>query len=109
MERFVKGDVVVLSYPTFDQTSSKKRPACVITVTPRGIIACPITSKKQDGYGPLKIQDTDFSTKSLKQESYVLCSWLASFQFTSVLYKVGSLNRQKTAEIITNVLDILKK
>jgi len=46
MEKFIKGDVVVIPFPFSDLTQSKRRPALVIAVLHGDdIILCQITSK----------------------------------------------------------------
>ena len=46
MERFVKGDVVVVPFPFSDLTAAKRRPALVITAFPGDdVILCQITSR----------------------------------------------------------------
>lgn len=46
MERFVKGDIVVLYFPFPDLSDSKKRPALVLAdLIGDDIILCQITSK----------------------------------------------------------------
>ncbi len=46
MERFVKGDIVVLPFPYSDLSSSKKRPAMVLAdLKGDDIILCQITSQ----------------------------------------------------------------
>ena len=53
MERFVKGDIVVLNFPFTDLTGYKKRPALVVsTLSGNDFILCQITSKqsKNDEY-----------------------------------------------------------
>lgn len=47
MARFVSGDVVVVPFPFTDFSSTKVRPAVVLTSLTRGdVILCQITSKK---------------------------------------------------------------
>lgn len=46
MERFIKGDVVVISFPFSNLTRNKRRPAFVIKDLPdNDILLCQITSK----------------------------------------------------------------
>ena len=62
MERFVKGDVVVIPSPFSDLTGSKKRPALVISNL-RGddFILCQITSRNiRDEYS-IEIRNEDCS------------------------------------------------
>jgi mRNA interferase MazF len=46
MEKFIKGDIVVLPFPFSDLSTSKKRPALVLANLPGDdIILCQITSQ----------------------------------------------------------------
>ena len=46
MEKFIKGDVVILSFPFSDLSSSKKRPALILAdITVDDYIMIQITSK----------------------------------------------------------------
>jgi len=49
MERFVKGDIVVLPFPFSDLTISKNRP-CLVVAALKGddLILCQITSQSRD-------------------------------------------------------------
>jgi len=47
MERFIKGDVVVVPFPFSDLTAAKRRPALVIAeLSGDDLILCQITSNK---------------------------------------------------------------
>ena len=49
MERFVKGDVVVLPFPYTDLSTTKKRPALIVaTLKGENIILAQITTKQRD-------------------------------------------------------------
>mgnify|MGYP001613428797 FL=1 len=49
MERFVKGDVIVLPFPYTDLSTTKKRPALVIaTLRGENIILAQITTVKRE-------------------------------------------------------------
>ena len=58
MERFVKGDVVIIPFPFSDLTNSKKRPALIIT-KPIGkdVLLCQITSKINLNEFSIKIKE----------------------------------------------------
>jgi len=72
MERFIKGDVVVVPFPFSDLTKAKKRPALVIAeLEGDDFILCQITSKAiKDKYAIL-LNENDFETGTLKQKSNV--------------------------------------
>ncbi len=69
MERFVRGEVVILSFPYSDFSFSKRRPALVLTnLRGNDLILCQITSQnKKDGYS-VKLEDKDFDIGSLKKK-----------------------------------------
>src|SRR3989344_5969212 len=72
MERPVKGDIVVISFPFSDFTAGKRRPALVIA-SPKGndSILCQITSKNIKDSVAIPIAQTDFSHGSLRTESNI--------------------------------------
>ena len=68
MERFIKGDIVVLSFPYSDLSSSKKRPAMVLAdLKSDDIILCQITSQfVKDNYA-VTLTNSDFAVGSLNK------------------------------------------
>ncbi|MBX2962206.1 MAG: type II toxin-antitoxin system PemK/MazF family toxin [Cyclobacteriaceae bacterium] len=60
MEKFVKGDIVVVPFPFSDLSSSKRRPAMVIANLPgEDIILCQITSQLVKDEFSISLYDTD--------------------------------------------------
>ena len=72
MEKFIKGDVVVIPFPFSDLTQTKRRPALVISALEGDdVILCQITSRTiRDNYA-IPLEDKDFKTGELKQSSNV--------------------------------------
>ena len=72
MERFIKGDVVVLPFPFSDLSGAKKIPALVIaSLLGDDIILWQITSQNiKDSYA-IKLDDTDFTKGSLNKPSNI--------------------------------------
>ncbi len=72
MERFVKGDIVVVPFPFSDLTHAKRRPAFVVTeLDGNDIILCQITSKTiRDNYS-IAVSEIDFKQGGLKKPSNV--------------------------------------
>ena len=67
MERFIKGDVVVIPFPFSDLTGVKKRPALVITnLKGEDLILCQIASKTVKDEYAITITDEDFEEGSLR-------------------------------------------
>jgi len=108
--RFVKGDVVVVPFPFSDLTQSKRRPALVIaTLLGNDVILCQITSRLvKDSYA-ISIEDSDFSTGSLRQSSNIRPNRLFTADQQIILSKVGQLKPEKMNEVITKLIKILQQ
>ena len=109
MERFIKGDVVVISFPFSDLTGVKKRPALVITnLRGEDLILCQITSKTVKDEYAITITDEDFEEGSLRQESYVRPNKLFTANKSIILYKVGKLKKQNIEKNIPTIVKIIQ-
>ena len=110
MERFVKGDVVIVPFPFSDLTKTKRRPALVITVLEGDdLILCQITSQAIKDKYTISIGDKDFETGSLKQPSNVRPNRIFTADSHIVLYKVGNLKQDKLNSIIKKVIEIIQR
>ena len=110
MERFIKGDVVVIPFPFSDLSQNKKRPVFVLAdLYGDDLILCQITSKAAKDEYAVEITDIDFAIGSLKKESNIRINKLFTADRSIVLNKVGTLTDVKTQEIIDAVINILKK
>jgi mRNA interferase MazF len=107
--KFVKGDVVVVPFPFSDLTTSKKRPALVVTTLDgNDVILCQITSKaKRDGYA-IQLENVDFKSGSLHQNSYIRPNRLFTADLKIVLYRAGILKRPKLDEVIAKLIEMIK-
>jgi mRNA interferase MazF len=110
LAKFVKGDVVVLPFPFSDLTRAKRRPALVIAVLEGDdLILCQITSQSiRDNYA-ISINDNDFAEGSLKQPSNLRPNRIFTADSHIVLYRVGSLKKEKINEIIEKVIEVIRK
>lgn len=109
MERFIKGDVVVIPFPFSDLTGVKKRPALVITnLRGEDLILCQITSKTVKDEYAITITDEDFEEGSLRQESYVRPNKLFTANKSIILYKVGKLKKQNIEKNIPTIVKIIQ-
>ncbi|HAE40267.1 MAG TPA: growth inhibitor PemK [Candidatus Riflebacteria bacterium] len=110
MERFVRGDVVVLPFPFSDLTLSKRRPALVLA-TPGGddLILCQITSQNINDNLSLQLDNEDFINGSLNKTSNIRPNRLFTADKHIILYKVGQLSCKKLDSVIDRVIDILHK
>jgi len=72
MEKFIKGDIVVIPFPYSDLSNAKKRPAFVINSTSSlEVILCQISSQQPKDGNSMVINNADFSNGSLNQLSYI--------------------------------------
>lgn len=110
MEKFVKGDVVVVPFPFSDLTQAKRRPALVISkLEGDDLILCQITSQAiKDNYAIL-LDDKDFETGSLKQPSNIRPNRIFTADSHIILYKVGNLKIEKLNEVIEKIVEIIRK
>ena len=72
MERFIKGDVVVVPFPFSDLTAAKRRPALVIAeLSGDDLILCQITSNKiMDSYS-IELNYNNFESGNLNKTSNI--------------------------------------
>ena len=110
MATFVKGDVIVVPFPFSDLTQSKRRPALVVApLEGDDVILCQITSKAvRDNYA-IPLDDKEFSTGSLQQASNIRPNRIFTADSHIVLYRVGTLKKEKLSEVVERIIDIIRK
>jgi len=110
MERFVKGDVVVVPFPFSDLTRAKRRPALVIAeLEGDDLILCQITSQSiRDRYA-VSIDKSDFETGTLMRKSNVRPNRIFTADRHIILYRVSHLEHEKINPIIDRIVNILRQ
>ena len=110
MERFIKGNVVVVPFPFSDLTKAKRRPALIIAeLEGNDLILCQITSQSiRDRYA-LSIDDDEFETGALRQRSNARPNRIFTADRHIILYRVGHLKPEKVNQIIDRIVDILRQ
>ncbi len=109
MARFIKGDIVVLPFPFSDLSTSKKRPAVILSI-PQGddYIMLQITSKNvRDPYA-IPLLQSDFATGSLHQDSNIRPNKIFTLDEKIILYKAGHLTEGKLSECVNKVCSIIR-
>ena len=110
MERFVKGDIVVVPFPFSDLTQSKRRPALVLAeLKGDDLILCQITSRNVRDEYSVELGEPDFETGTLHKQSNIRANRLFTADRGIILYKAGRIRKQKVAQVIDNVIRILKR
>jgi len=110
MERFVKGDVIVLPFPYTDFSSVKKRPAVVIAAF-RGnnVILAQITTNQRDDEDLVSLNKKDFSSGSLKCDSFIMPSLIFTADISTISYKAGKINQEKIKEVEKKIIEIFTR
>ncbi|MDP3914249.1 MAG: type II toxin-antitoxin system PemK/MazF family toxin [Bacteroidota bacterium] len=108
MEKFVKGDIVVIPFPFSDLSGSKKRPALVLAnLQGDDIILCQITSQQiKDNYA-IAIESNDFKTNKLTVASNIRPNRIFTADKGIIIKKVASLNEISVNNVIQKIITIL--
>ncbi len=109
MERFIKGDIVVVPFPFSDLSKYKKRPALVIaTLKGDDLILCQITSQNIfDGYA-ISLNSEDLVIGNLNRKSNIRPNRIFTADEKIILYKVGKLKENKVEEVTNKLIKIIK-
>jgi len=109
LEKFIKGEVVVVPFPFSDLSHAKRRPALVLSVLEGDdLILCQITRQKiKDDYA-ISITEDDFETGGLKQISNARPNRLFTADQRIILYKIGRLKPSKLEQIISKIIQIIR-
>jgi len=108
MERFIKGDIVVLPFPFTDLSLAKKRPALILAdLVGDDFIMLQITSKNVKDHYAIPLSKTDFSSGSLNQDSNIRPNKLFTLDEKLILYKVGHLSNAKLSECVNKTCAII--
>jgi mRNA interferase MazF len=106
--RPVKGDVVVVPFPFSDLSSSKKRPALVVTVlSGDDVILCAITTQSVKDSSVVAITKADFQTGGLKQDSNVRPSHLFTADRNMIINVVGRLTSTKVTDVVNEIVKVV--
>ncbi len=110
MDRFVKGDIVVVPFPFSNISQSKKRPALVIAnIEGSDLILSQITSQSISDSDAIRIVDNDFDEGSLMKTSNIRPNKIFTADKSIILYRAGHLTNEKTEEVTNKLVEILKR
>ena len=110
MERFVKGDVVVVPFPFSDLSGSKRRPALVLTDL-RGddLLICQITSNPKDDLLAQALRLEDFAVGSLPVNSFIRPLRVFTIDKHIVFRKIGQVTSDRLNKVIDAIIYTLKQ
>jgi mRNA interferase MazF len=111
MERFVRGDVVVVHFPFSDLSGSKKRPVLVLKpLKGNDVIVCQITSKdNKDTYSIALDDKNDMFSGSLNKNSNIRPNKIFTADRKIIEKKVGTVKERVIKSVIDKITYILSK
>lgn len=109
MAKFIKGEVVVVPFPFSDLSSSKRRPALVLTdLMGDDVILYQITSQHvQDQYS-IGLVNSDFESGQLNIDSNIRPNRIFTADKKIILYKAGKIRQPKLEEVYKKINQIFK-
>jgi len=109
MEKFVKGDVVIVPFPFSNLTASKQRPALVVTqLHGDDVILCQITTRLRADQYSISLSNTNFSTGSLPEESSIRPNRLFTADSNIIIRRAGKVAQEKIDEVIEKIINIVQ-
>ena len=110
MERFVKGDVVVIPFPYTDLSAVKKRPALVIaSLKGENVILAQITKIDREDEDVVSLKQTDFYSGTLKTDSHIMPSIIFTAELISIKYKAGKIKKEKIDQVEKKLVSIFTR
>ena len=110
MEKFVKGDVVVLPFPYTDFSSVKKRPAVVIaTLKGSNVILSQITTNQRNDEDLIILTKKDFASGFLSSDSFIIVSLIFTIDSSKVEYKAGKIKPEKIKEVQNKLVEVFTR
>ena len=108
MERFIKGDIVVIPFPFSDLSGVKKRPALVLAdLQGDDIILCQITSQQTKDKYALPIKPNDFKYNNLPTQSNIRPNRIFTADKNIIIRKVAGLNKSVVLAVTQKVIKII--
>ena len=108
MERFVKGDIVVIPFPFSDLSGSKKRPALVLAdLQGDDIILCQITSQQTKDKYAIPVKESDFKSGKLTAPSNIRPNRIFTADKNIIIKKAASLNEAAVDTVIQKIISII--
>jgi len=109
MGQFVKGEVVVISFPFTDFSNSIRRPALVVASPNRSDpIFCMITRKRREDGFSIPLEPTDFDQGRLDCSSNIRPNRIFTAAESKVISSVGKVKQAKIQEVIGKLVQIIQ-
>lgn len=100
MEKFVKGNVVVLPFPFSDLSAMKKRPAVIVaTLQGDDVICCQITSEARFDNYSVHLNNNGFREGGLPVAGMIRPNKIFTADRSIISSRAGTLQEKKVKEI----------
>ena len=110
MERFVKGEVVVLEFPYTDLSKTKKRPSLIVAdLKGDNFILCQITGQPRPDPDLVKLEKNDFQTGGLHRNSFIMPSFVFTIHKSKINYSAGKIRQAKIKEVEKKICEIFTR
>jgi len=110
MERFVKGEVVVVWFPFSDLSDSKKRPALVLAdLNGDDVILCQITSQNFTDDYRIELVNKDFKRGNILTNSYIRPNRIFTADKQIISKSLGVISTHKLNEVYRSIYEIFEK
>lgn len=108
MERFIKGDIVVIPFPFSNLSGSKRRPAFVLrNLGGDDIILCQITSQYTRDTNSVALKDSDMMEGNIV-DSNIRPNRIFTADKNIILRKLGSVNAETIEKVVKEVIEIIR-
>jgi len=108
MEKFVKGDIVVIPFPYSDLSDSKRRPALVLSnLKGDDIILCQITSKNTRDIFAIRLDNSNFEKGSLNQISNIRPNRIFTADKHIIIRTIGRINKDLYQKVSNKITDLI--
>jgi mRNA interferase MazF len=110
MERFVKGEVVVLEFPYTDLPKTKKRPSIIVAnLKGDNLILCQITGQSRPDRDLINLKKEDFQTSGLYRDSFIMPSFVFTIHKSKINYSAGRIKKEKIKEVEKKLCEIFTR
>ena len=104
MERFVAGDIIVVSFPFTDLSSIRKRPALVLAnLEGDDIVICEITSAMRKDSYVVQLENKDLESGRLKTNSVIRPNRILTIHKDKINYKFDKIKDSKLREVLEKI------
>ena len=107
MEKFVKGDIVVIPFPFSNLQGYKRRPSLVLADwNSDDLVLCQITSQYIKDDFAVPFMPNDIIGGTIEKESNIRPNKLFTTEKSIILYKIGTLKNDKMEIVLEKLSDL---